>query len=265
MRLCLSAVFIPEVSMFDLAGKVALVTGGNGGIGLAMARGLAQAGAMVLIAGRNAEKSAIAVADLMAGGLRADAIGADVTDEHQVARLFQEAMVRQGRLDILVNNAGSTIRKLPDALSLDEWRQVMDVNLTSMFLCCRAAHALMKEGGGGKIINIGSMLSIFGAPYGAAYGASKGGVVQFTRSIATAWAGDNIQANAVLPGWIDTELTQGARQQVAGLHEKVLARTPAGRWGQPPDLAGIAVFLASRASDFVTGTAIPVDGGYSIA
>ena len=251
--------------MFDLTGKVALVTGGNGGIGLGMARGLARAGATVVLAGRDAEKSSQAVADLKVEGRSADAIEADVTDEHQVARLFQKAMVRHGRLDILVNNAGSTIRKMPDALSLDEWKQVMDVNLTSTFLCCRAAHALMKVGGGGKIINIGSMLSIFGAPYAAAYGASIGGVVQFTRSIATAWAADNVQANAVLPGWIDTALTQGARQQVAGLHERVLARTPAGRWGQPDDLAGIAVFLASSASAFITGAAIPVDGGYSIA
>ncbi|MDP3760971.1 MAG: SDR family oxidoreductase [Ramlibacter sp.] len=251
--------------MFDLTGKVAVVTGGNGGIGLGMAGALARAGATVVIAGRNAEKSSQAVADLKTQGWSADAIEADVTDEHQVARLFQEVMVRHGRLDILVNNAGSTVRKAPEALSLQEFLQVMDVNLTSTFLCCRAAHALMKVGGSGKIINIGSMLSLLGAPYAAAYGASKGGVVQFTRSIATAWAAHNIQCNAVLPGWIDTELTQGARQQVAGLYEKVLARTPAGRWGEPADLAGIAVFLASGASDFVTGTAIPVDGGYSIA
>lgn len=251
--------------MFDLAGKVALVTGGNGGIGLGMARGLAAAGATVVLAGRNADKSSQAVADLKVQGASADAIEADVTDEHQVARLFQEVMVRHGRLDILVNNAGSTVRKMPEALSLQEFRQVIDVNLTSAFLCCRAAHALMKMGGGGKMINIGSMLSLLGAPYAAAYGASKGGIVQFTRSIATAWAPDNIQCNAVLPGWIDTELTQGARQQVPGLNERVLARTPAARWGQPADLAGIAVFLASGASDFVTGTAIPVDGGYSIA
>lgn len=251
--------------MFDLTGKVAVVTGGNGGIGLGMAGGLARAGATVVLAGRNAEKSSQAVAELKTQGWSADAIEADVTDEHQVARLFQDVMVRHGRLDILVNNAGSTIRKAPEALTLQEFQQVMDVNLTSTFLCCRAAHALMKVGGSGKIINIGSMLSLLGAPYASAYGASKGGVVQFTRSIATAWAADNIQCNAVLPGWIDTELTQGARQQVAGLYERVLARTPAGRWGAPVDLAGIAVFLASSASDFVTGTAIPVDGGYSIA
>ena len=141
----------------------------------------------------------------------------------------------------------------------------MDTNLTSAFLCSRAAYPGMKQAGGGKVINIGSMLSIFGAPYAPAYGASKGGVVQFTRSLATAWAPDNIQANAVLPGWIDTELTRKARDQVQGLHDRVTARTPAGRWGEPDDLAGVAVFLASKASDFVTGTAIPVDGGYSIS
>ncbi len=251
--------------MFDLTGKVALVTGGNGGIGFGMARGLAQAGATVVLAGRNAEKSAGAIKSLRDAGRQCDAIECDVTDELAVAALFQELMLRHGRLDILINNAGGTVRKAAHDFSVDEWRHVVDTNLTSTFLCCRAAHALMKASGGGKIINIGSMLSIFGAPYAAAYGASKGGVVQFTRSIATGWAADNIQANAVLPGWIDTDLTQGAREQVPGLYEKVLARTPAARWGQPADLAGIAVFLASSASDFVTGTAIPVDGGYSIA
>jgi 2-deoxy-D-gluconate 3-dehydrogenase len=251
--------------MFQLTGKVAVVTGGNGGIGLGMARGLARAGATVVLAGRDAGKSAAAVQDLTAEGLKADAIEANVTDEGAVAHLFQQLMLRHGRLDILVNNAGTNIRKAPHDMSLDEWREVMDTNLTSAFLCCRAARALMKEAGGGKIINIGSMLSIFGAPYAPAYGASKGGVVQLTRSLATAWAADNIQANAVLPGWIDTNLTRKAREQVQGLHERVLARTPAGRWGVPADLAGIAVFLASSASDFITGTAIPVDGGYSIA
>jgi 2-dehydro-3-deoxy-D-gluconate 5-dehydrogenase len=130
-------------------------------------------------------------------------------------------------------------------------------------VCCQAAHPLMQQAGGGKIINIGSMLSIFGAPFAPAYGASKGGSVQLTKSLATAWAKDNIQVNAVLPGWIDTDLTRGGRQQVEGLHERVLARTPANRWGTPADFAGIAVFLASAASDFITGATIPVDGGYS--
>ena len=141
----------------------------------------------------------------------------------------------------------------------------MDTNLTSAFLCCRAAHPLMKQAGGGKIINIGSMMSIFAAPYAPAYGASKGGIVQLTKAMASSWAADQIQVNAILPGWIQTALTDGARAQVPGLNERVIARTAAGRWGQPADLAGTAVFLASAASDFVTGTAIPVDGGYSIA
>jgi 2-dehydro-3-deoxy-D-gluconate 5-dehydrogenase len=170
---------------------------------------------------------------------------------------------RHGGLDILVNNAGSTVRKPPQDFTLDEWKQVMDVNLTSAFLCSRAAYPLMLASGGGKVINIGSIMSLFGASYAPAYCASKGGIVQFTKSLALAWAKDNIQANAVLPGWITTELTDSARAQVPGLNERVLARTPAGRWGTPRDLAGIAVFLASEASDFVTGTAIPVDGGYA--
>lgn len=251
--------------MFDLNGKVALVTGGNGGIGLGMALGLARAGARVVVAARNAEKSAAAVAQLQAAGSDSFALAADVTDETSVQALFDQVGERCGRLDILVNNAGTTVRKPVDQLALAEWHGVMDTNLTSAFLCCRAAHPLMKRAGGGKIINIGSMLSIFGAPYAAVYGASKGGIVQFTRSLATAWAADHIQVNAVLPGWIDTDLTRAARAQVAGLNERVLARTPAGRWGVPSDLGGIAVFLASEASDFITGTAIPVDGGYSIA
>jgi 2-deoxy-D-gluconate 3-dehydrogenase len=250
--------------MNALTGKIAVVTGGNGGIGLGMARGLAQAGALVVIAGRNAEKSREAADELREEGCNADAIEADVTDEGEVQRLVDETGKRHGRIDILVNNAGTTVRKRPQDMALHEWRYVMDTNLTSAFMCSKAAYPLLKQQGG-KVINVGSMMSIFGAPYASAYGASKGGIVQFTRSIATAWAADNIQANAILPGWIDTELTQGAREQVPGLNERVLARTPAGRWGVPADLAGVAVFLASSASDFVTGTAIPVDGGYSIS
>lgn len=251
--------------MFSLDGKVALVTGGNGGIGLGMAQGLARAGARVVIAARNAQKSADAVASLQALGSDSFALEADVTDEASVAALFAQVAERCGRLDILVNNAGTTVRKPVDQLALAEWNQVMDTNLTSAFLCCRAAHPLFKQAGGGKVINIGSMMSIFGAPYAPAYGASKGGIVQLTRAMAASWAADQIQVNAILPGWIATDLTQAAREQVPGLNERVIARTAAGRWGQPADLAGTAVFLASAASDFVTGTAIPVDGGYSIA
>ncbi|MCW5744622.1 MAG: glucose 1-dehydrogenase [Alphaproteobacteria bacterium] len=250
--------------MFDLTGKVAIVTGGNGGIGLGMARGLASAGALVVVAGRNATKSAAAVKDLATAGAKADHIEVDVCDEASVRALVATAADRHGRLDILVNNAGINVRKPPHEMTLAEWRRVIDTNLTSAFLCSHAAYPHMKKAGGGKIINIGSMMSIFGASFTPAYAASKGGLVQFTKVCATAWARDNIQVNAVLPGWIDTDLTIRARQEVSGLHERVLARTPAGRWGTPDDHAGIAVFLGSRASDFVTGTAIPVDGGFSV-
>jgi 2-deoxy-D-gluconate 3-dehydrogenase len=243
---------------------VAIVTGGNGGIGLGMARGLAAAGASIVVAARNAEKSKRAVADLERLGAAALAVGVDVTDEAAVGRLMTATRERFGRLDILVNNAGTNIRKPIHEYTLAEWHRVLDTNLTSAFLCSHAAYPLMKQAGRGKVINIGSMMSIFGASFAPAYAASKGGIVQLTRSMATAWAADNIQVNAVLPGWIDTDLTQAARREVPGLNDNVLRRTPAKRWGTIDDMAGIAVFLAAPASDFVTGTAIPVDGGYSI-
>jgi 2-deoxy-D-gluconate 3-dehydrogenase len=252
------------MSLFDLKGRVAVVTGGNGGIGLGMARGLAQAGAAIAIAGRNAKKSEAAAAELARLGVKTAVLSVDVADEASCTKMIADAKKQLGRVDILVNNAGINIRKPPHELSLAEWKQVIDVNLTSTFICSHAAYPVMKEAGGGKIINIGSMLSIFGAPFAPAYGASKGGVVQLTKSMATAWAKDNIQVNAVLPGWIDTDLTKKAREEVSGLNSLVLMRTPARRWGVPDDLSGVAVFLASKASDFVTGTAIPVDGGYSV-
>lgn len=250
--------------MFDLAGKVAIVTGGNGGIGLGMARGLASAGATIVVAGRNAAKSAEAVKALAAEGAKADQVEADVCSEAAVKAMVAATVNRHGRLDILINNAGINVRKPPHEIALSEWTQVIETNLTSAYLCSHAAYPHMKAAGGGKVVNIGSMMSIFGTSYTPAYAASKGGLVQFSRVCATAWAIDNIQVNTVLPGWIDTDLTIRAREQVSGLHDRVLARTPAGRWGVPDDLAGIAVFLCSHASDFVTGTAIPVDGGYSV-
>jgi len=251
-------------SRFDLRGKVAIVTGGNGGIGLGMARGLADAGADIAVVGRNEAKSKSAVEDLRQRGVKAIAVTTDVTDKASVAAMVNRVARELGRIDILVNNAGMSIRKPPHELELDEWNKVIDTNLTSAFVCSKAAYPALKASGHGKVINIGSMMSIFGASFAPAYAASKGGIVQFTRACANAWAPDNIQVNAILPGWIDTDLTRGARQEVAGLHERVLARTPAGRWGAVDDFAGIAVFLASPASDFVTGTAIPVDGGFSV-
>jgi len=253
------------MKLFDITGKVAVVTGGNGGIGLAMARGIASCGANVAIAGRNAEKGRAALESLRELGVQAIFVTADVTRKADCQRMIAEAEAHFGRVDILVNNAGTSIRKMPQDYSEDEWHQVMDTNLTSAFLCSQAAYPAMVKAGGGKMINIGSMMSLFGAPYATPYASSKGGIVQMTRCLATAWAKDNIQVNAVLPGWIDTELTQRARQQVDGLQSSVEKRTPAGRWGAPPDMSGVAAFLATAASDFVTGTAIPVDGGFSIA
>ena len=252
------------MKLFDLAGRVAIVTGGNGGIGQGMALGLGQAGAKLAIVGRNAEKNAAAVAAL--GELGADAIGleADVTAEGDCQRLVERTLAHFGRVDILVNNAGINIRKQPQDYTLAEWHAIVDGNLTSAFLCARAVYPALLEAGGGKIINNASLSAILGLPFAAPYAASKGGIVQLTRSLATAWAKDRIQVNAVLPGWVDTDLTRQARNDVPGLHDRVISRTPAQRWGTPEDFAGIAVFLASSASDYITGAAIPIDGGYAI-
>ena len=249
--------------MFDLHGKVAAVTGGNGGIGLGMALGLAQAGASILVVGRNADKNREALVQLRAAGAHAEALAVDVTEEAAGRAIVDAAMSLQGRLDILVNNAGTNQRKQPQEYSLAEFRSMIDTNLTSAFICSHAAYGALRQRGG-KIINIGSMMSIFGASFAVPYAASKGGIVQMSRALATAWAKDNIQVNAVLPGWITTDLTLAGQRDIPSLKDRVLQRTPAGRWGVPADLAGIAVFLASPASDFITGTAIPVDGGYSV-
>jgi 2-deoxy-D-gluconate 3-dehydrogenase len=247
--------------VFDLSGKVAIVTGGDGGIGLGMARGLARAGASLVVAARNPEKSAVAVAELQALGAQAIAIETDVSSEGSITALMEQAVAHFGRLDVLVNNAGTNVRLPAQELTLEQWHQVLDTNLTGAFLCAKAAYPHLM--GGGKVINVGSMLSLFGSAVAAAYGASKGGVVQLTKSLAVGWAADGIQVNAILPGWIDTALTRTAREQLPGLNERVLARSPSGRWGVPADFEGVAVFLASEASNFITGAAIPVDGGYS--
>lgn len=252
------------MKLFDLTGRVAIVTGGNGGIGLGMARGLAEAGARLAVVGRKAEKNAAAVTSLTELGAEAFAMELDVSAEADCSAIVARTLSRFGRVDILVNNAGINVRKPPEDYTLEEWRTIIDANLTSAFLCSKAVYPAMVTAGGGKIISTGSLSSILGIPFAAPYAASKGGIVQFTRALATAWAKDNIQVNAILPGWIDTDLTKQARIDVPGLHDRVVARTPARRWGDPRDFAGIAVYLASSASDFVTGAAIPVDGGYAI-
>ena len=252
------------MSSFSLENRVALVTGGNGGIGLGMAEGLAKAGAHIVVAGRNVEKSETAAATLRKFGIKVGVVAVEIQNPDSCRAMVAATLEQFGRLDILINNAGINIRKQPEDVTPAEWREVLGINLDGAFYASQAAFPAMKAAGGGKIINIGSMMSLFGTSFAPAYAASKGGIVQLTRSLATAWAKHNIQVNAVLPGWIDTQLTRNARAEVDGLHERVLARTPAARWGVAADFSGIAVFLASSAADFVTGTAIPVDGGWSI-
>jgi 2-deoxy-D-gluconate 3-dehydrogenase len=251
------------LNQFDLSGRVAIITGGNGGLGLGMARGLARAGAAIAVAARDESKGQKAVEELSASGLRCRFYPLQVSSKSSCVTMVERVIGDFGRCDILINNAGMNIRKRPEEISADEWREVLDVNLGGALFCAQAVYPHMKAAGRGKIVNIGSMYSIFGAPYVPAYAASKGALVQLTRSLACAWAADNIQVNAILPGWLDTDLTRRAREQIDGLHETVLARTPAGRWGEPDDLAGAAVFFSSAASDFVTGASLAVDGGYS--
>lgn len=249
---------------FDLTGHVALVTGGNGGIGLGMAKGMADAGASIAIAARNMEKSEAAAETLRKSGAEVITLAVDVASEQSVKDMVSATLDKFGRVDSLIANAGVNDRKPPQDYTAETWNWIVETNLSGPFYCAQSVYPAMKAQGGGKIITIGSMASIFGLPFAAPYAATKGGVVQLSRVLATAWAADNIQVNAILPGWIDTELTRNARGQVEGLHDRVEVRTPAARWGNPQDFEGIAVFLASSASNFVTGTAIPVDGGYSI-
>jgi 2-dehydro-3-deoxy-D-gluconate 5-dehydrogenase len=248
---------------FDLTGRVAIVTGGNGGLGLAMARGLAHAGAAIAIAARDQGKSQAALKQLGGAASRCRFFAFEASSAQSCRKLVDSVVSDFGRCDILINNAGMNIRKAPEQISETEWHQILDVNLGAALFCAQAVYPHMKTAGRGKILNIGSMYSLFGAPTVAAYAASKGGLIQLTRSLACAWAPDNIQVNAILPGWLDTEMTRRARQQVADLHDYVLSRTPAGRWGAPDDIAGPAAFLCSSAADFVTGATLAVDGGYS--
>ena len=251
--------------LFDLTGKVAVITGGNGGIGLGIAMGLAGAGANIVIAARSVEKTAQALEDIRTLGVEAHGITVDVTQEPAIQRMVTSTIDHMGRLDILVNNSGIAVRAQPQELASAQWDSVVDVNLRGAFLASKEAYAQMVKAGGGKVINVGSMYSIFGSDWGSPYAASKGGLVQLTKSLAVAWAKDNIQVNAVLPGWIVTDLTRGIQDADPNRYDNISRRIPTGRWGEPSELAGAAVFLASTASDYVTGATLAVDGGYSSA
>lgn len=246
--------------LFNLTGRTALVTGGNRGLGRAMAKSLLDHGANVMIVGRDADALARAKEDLPGS---VDTCAADLTTDDGISRCVSATVSRFGGIDILINNAGINIRHRPESFPKEDWDEIVSINLDSVFRLSQAAFPYLKQGKRGKIINIGSMTSILGAPLSPAYGATKGAVVSLTKSMATAWAEEGIQVNAILPGWIATEMTETQMDQMPELKERILRRTPARRWGTPSDLGGAAVFLASTASDFVTGTTITVDGGFS--
>ncbi len=249
-------------SLFDLTGKVAVITGGNGGIGLGCAKGLGAAGARIAIWARDDEKSQRAVAELKALGVEAYSYMVDVTNKADIETAIDECLDDFGGIDILIANAGVNIRMQPEEFSEEVINEIIDVNLKGAFFCAQLVYPELKKRGGGKIILIGSLTSIQGVGFASIYSAAKGGVVQLAKSLAAAWGKDNIQVNTILPGWIVTEMTSVTRA-IAGLPEHVLSRTPAARWGKPDDFAGVATFFSSRASDFVTGTEIQIDGGFT--
>lgn len=246
---------------FGLRGKVALVTGSSQGLGRAMATALAQSGADVVVNGRDAAKLGPVVRQLTDLGVKAHAISADLGDRGDVKRLIEHAIGWQGHLDILVNNAG-IIRRHPAAEhSETDWDDVLNVNLDGVFIACRAAGRHMLERGSGKIINIASLLTFFGGITVPGYAASKGAVGQLTKALSNEWSGRGVQVNAIAPGYMATDNTAPLRAD-AGRSKEILSRIPAGRWGEPSDLEGAVVFLASAASDYVTGHILTVDGGW---
>jgi 2-dehydro-3-deoxy-D-gluconate 5-dehydrogenase len=243
---------MPDLTMFDLTGRVAAVTGGNGGIGKGIALALAGAGAAVAIIGRNEQKNQAAVAELLARQANAIAIRLDVN----------ERTALPGALDILVNNAGIAIAGGALRLAAEDWDRVLETNLNSCFFLSQIAARSMVARKMGKIINIASEYSRFGNQVAPSYAASKGALIQLTKSMAIELATHNVQVNAIVPGWIDSDMTAPIKSRP--FYNEILMRTPAGRFGTPAECGGAAVFLASRASDFVTGATIFVDGGYAI-
>jgi 2-deoxy-D-gluconate 3-dehydrogenase len=248
--------------MFDLAGNIAIITGGNGGIGRGIALGLAEAGCAIAILARNQPKSAAAVKEIEAFGVPAIALPLDVTRRDDLRPAFDEVERKLGPVTILVNNSGMAINKPMLKYEAADWDQVIETNLNSCFYLSQIVAQAMAKRGGGKIINIASEYSRFGGGSVISYSASKGGLVQMTKTMAIELARRNIQVNAIVPGWITTDMTAAA--QSGPFHDEIITRTPAGRFGKPEEMAGAAIFLASHASDFVTGSVVYVDGGYAI-
>jgi NAD(P)-dependent dehydrogenase (short-subunit alcohol dehydrogenase family) len=255
---------VKPFELFDLAGRVAIVTGGGTGIGRQLAEGLAEAGADVVVCARKVERCERAAEELRSLGIRALGLRCDVRDPEAVQAVVDRTRAELGRIDILVNNAGTAWAATPEDYPLDGWQKTIDVNLTGVFLCSQAAGRVMIEQGGGKIVNVASVAALMSAPPdlmdAVGYSAAKGGVVSFTRDLATTWARHGITVNAIAPGWFPTDLN---RVLLDARPDAYRARIPLGRFGGPDDLKGAVVFLASAASDFVTGQTIVVDGGES--
>lgn len=250
---------------FRLDGLVALVTGGGRGLGAAIARALAAQGAAVVIAGRDEATLAAALPALRQTSPRSTCWPADVASEASVEALAGRIDAEFGRIDVLVNNAGiNPYYKAPEKTALSEWQEIIAVNLTGVFLCCRVFGERMLAQGAGSIVNVTSIAGHVGLPKSAAYCAAKGGVELLTRSLALDWAGKGVRVNALAPGYFETDLTSGMRDHPV-LADRVRDKTPLGRFGRPDELGGAAVFLASPASRFVTGQSIVVDGGWTAA
>ncbi len=250
--------------MFSLEGTVSVVTGGNGGIGKGIADGLAMKGSSVVVAGRDETKTDEAVEDIRSRfGVACEGLALDVASPESIREGIAKVADKFGRIDVLVNNAGVNIRKMPQDYAVEDWDTILDINLRGAFACCQAVYPVMKRQARGKIINTGSMTSLYGLGKAVPYACSKMGILSLTYSLALAWARDGIFVNCILPGWIDTPLTVQARKDFPGLTGFVEERTPLGRWGAPADFMGIAAFLASSASDFITGEYFRVDGGFA--
>jgi 2-deoxy-D-gluconate 3-dehydrogenase len=253
--------------LFDLSGRSAIVTGGNRGLGRAIAMALAQAGAAVAIMARDETKNREAVAELEALGAKAVAIRVDLTDRPALKPAFEAAERAIGPVDILVNNAGFAILKGVLEQTAEEWDQVLATNLSASFILAKfAAHSMVARRRGGKIINVSSIAGNFGSPVFPSYAVTKGGLLQLTRCLALELAAHNIQVNSLLPGWFSTDMTDWIRNwpDYAEALKEMIQRTPRGRFGEPHELAGAAVFLASAASDHMTGADLVIDGGFSI-
>jgi len=251
------------LDLFDLTGKVAMVTGASKGLGKAMATGLAKAGATLALCARNLDDLGKAAAEAGKWGSRVDVFPLDVRDQESIRKASDSILAKFRRIDILVNNAGINVRKAVLDLSEEEWDSVLDTNLKGYFLVAKAVVPAMIRQGGGKVINISSIFGAVGMNHQAAYAASKGGIVQLTKVMAIEWAVSGIQVNAIGPTYFETPLVAALRNDPERFRF-INERTPMGRWGQPEELEGTVIFLASRASDFITGQTIYVDGGWTI-